>query len=61
MTKEQKPILLRENRLSLKQRTSITKPITTGISRSRLEDSQISISPMFIAGSGLPALLKPFS
>ena len=31
------------------QRISITSPITTGISRSRLEDSQISISPMFIA------------
>jgi hypothetical protein len=30
------------------QRTSITSPITTGTSRSRLDDSQISISPMFI-------------
>src|SRR5262245_23708395 len=30
-------------------RTSITSPITTGISRSALVDSQTSISPMFIA------------
>jgi hypothetical protein len=48
MAEEQKPIPLREHRPE-PSAPAITSPMTTEISMSRLEDSQISISPMFIA------------
>jgi hypothetical protein len=35
----------------LSQRVNTGSPITEGMSRSRLDDSQISISPMFIGVS----------
>jgi hypothetical protein len=50
MAEKKEPVPFRENCPPRIHRTNITTPITTGISRSALVDSQISISPMFIGG-----------
>jgi hypothetical protein len=49
MSKQQQPLpFYKQHPFPENERTSITSPIPTGISRSGLDDSQTSISPMAI-------------
>jgi hypothetical protein len=51
---------VKAGRLRIHHRVNITIPITTGISRSALVDSQIKISTMFIAGCPFTEPSAPF-